>query len=137
MGVLTEVLVCQMKENVLIIGGAGFVGSHTADALLDQGYSVAIYDNLSEQVHRGEFPGYLSSEVEFVAGDVRDLESLARAVKSADVIYHLAAAVGVGVYSATPYYLRPPPRAGLLLGYASLGPAEIRRGIEALARLLR
>src|SRR5438874_8339197 len=85
-----------MNGKVLIVGGAGFVGSHTADALLEQGHSVTIYDNLSEQVHRGEFPGYLSPEVEFVAGDVRDLESLARAVKSADVIYHLAAAVGVG-----------------------------------------
>jgi GntR family transcriptional regulator/MocR family aminotransferase len=48
-----------------------------------------------------------------------------------------AADAGVGVYSAMPYYLRPPPRAGLLLGYASLGTSEIRRGIETLARLLR
>ena len=46
------------------------------------------------------------------------------------------AAVGVGVYSATPYYLRPPPRAGLLIGYASLTENEIRRGIELLRRCL-
>jgi Nucleoside-diphosphate-sugar epimerases len=85
-----------MKENVLIVGGAGFVGSHTADALLERGHAVTIYDNLSEQVHRGEFPSYLSSEVEFLKGDVRDLDSLARAVKNADIIYHFAAAVGVG-----------------------------------------
>src|ERR1051325_2443374 len=85
-----------MKGKVLIVGGAGFVGSHTADELLKRAYSVAIYDNLSEQVHRGEFPAYLSPDVEFLEGDVRDLELLARAVKGADVIYHLAAAVGVG-----------------------------------------
>jgi dTDP-L-rhamnose 4-epimerase len=83
-------------QNVLIVGGAGFVGSHTADALLRKGHSVTIYDNLSEQVHRGEFPAYLSPEVEFRKGDVRDLESLVRAVKGADVIFHFAAAVGVG-----------------------------------------
>jgi dTDP-L-rhamnose 4-epimerase len=85
-----------MSKNVLIVGGAGFVGSHTADALLRRGHSVKIYDNLSEQVHCGEFPAYLSREAEFMEGDVRDLDSLSRAVKGIDVIYHLAAAVGVG-----------------------------------------
>jgi GntR family transcriptional regulator / MocR family aminotransferase len=47
-----------------------------------------------------------------------------------------AAAAGVGVYPATPYYLHPPRRAGLLLGYASLSEAEIRRGIERLGQCL-
>jgi dTDP-L-rhamnose 4-epimerase len=83
-------------KTILIIGGAGFVGSHTADALLQRGHTVKIYDNLSEQVHHGEFPAYLSRDIEFIEGDVRDLESLSDAVKGADVIYHLAAAVGVG-----------------------------------------
>lgn len=83
-------------KNVLVIGGAGFVGSHTTDALLQQGHAVKIYDNLSEQVHGGEFPAYLSRDAEFITGDVRDLGSLSRAVRGADVIYHLAAAVGVG-----------------------------------------
>jgi GntR family transcriptional regulator / MocR family aminotransferase len=46
------------------------------------------------------------------------------------------AAAGVGVYPATPYYLRPPPRAGLLIGYASLTESEIRRGVELLAKCL-
>src|SRR4051812_32244821 len=83
-------------KKVLILGGAGFVGSHTADALLEQGHDVTVYDNLSEQVHGGEFPDYLSPEVEFIKGDVRDLESLSSAVQGADVIYNFAAAVGVG-----------------------------------------
>lgn len=83
-------------KNVLILGGAGFVGSHTADALLRRGHAVKIYDNLSEQVHQGEMPGYLSREAELIEADVRDLETLSRAVQGADVIYQFAAAVGVG-----------------------------------------
>jgi nucleoside-diphosphate-sugar epimerase len=83
-------------KKVLIIGGGGFVGSHTADALLSAGHSVQVFDNLSKQVHAAGFPVYLSPDVEFVDGDVRDLASLTKAVKGADAIYHLAAAVGVG-----------------------------------------
>ncbi|HEX2598363.1 MAG TPA: NAD(P)-dependent oxidoreductase, partial [Terriglobales bacterium] len=47
-------------KRVLITGGAGFVGSHTADALVKQGHDVRIFDSLSEQVHSGGFPSYLS-----------------------------------------------------------------------------
>ena len=83
-------------KKILILGGAGFVGSHTADALLQQGHSVVVFDNLSKQVHSGGFPPYLSSEVEFVQGDVRDLNALKKVVPKVDAIFHLAAAVGVG-----------------------------------------
>jgi dTDP-L-rhamnose 4-epimerase len=83
-------------KNILIIGGGGFVGSHTADALLSQGHSVKVLDNLNRQVHAGGFPDYLSREVEFIDGDVRDLSALCKAVTGADAIYHFAAAVGVG-----------------------------------------
>ena len=83
-------------KNVLIIGGCGFVGSHTADALLRAGHAVTIFDNLNNQVHRGEVPDYLSPEVEFTRGDVRDPEALRKVVAGSDAIYHLAAAVGVG-----------------------------------------
>jgi dTDP-L-rhamnose 4-epimerase len=83
---------------ILITGGAGFVGSHTADALLERGHSVRVFDNLDPQVHgeTPEIPGYLHHEVEFVRGDVRDREALKEAIADMDVIYHLAAAVGVG-----------------------------------------
>jgi len=83
-------------KNILIIGGAGFVGSHTADALLQQGHSVRVFDNLCEQVHGEVFPNYLSRNVEFIEGDVRDPVALAEALAGCEVIYHLAAAVGVG-----------------------------------------
>lgn len=83
---------------ILITGGAGFVGSHTADALLQKGHEVRVYDNLAPQVH-GEnagIPNYLNREVEFIKGDVRDRDALKKAIQGVEAIYHLAAAVGVG-----------------------------------------
>jgi len=85
-----------MSRKILVTGGAGFVGSHTVDALLAEGHSVRVFDNLSDQVHHGSFPEYLSREAEFVRGDVRDMEALRQAVTGVDVVYHFAAAVGVG-----------------------------------------
>jgi dTDP-L-rhamnose 4-epimerase len=83
-------------KKILILGGAGFVGSHTADALIQQGHSVVVFDNLSKHVHSSGFPSYLSPDVEFIEGDVRDLNALKKVVPKVDAIYHLAAAVGVG-----------------------------------------
>lgn len=87
-----------MGKNILITGGAGFIGSHLADELLRAGHSVRVLDNLSLQVHGpdGKRPEYLSREVELLIGDVRDSEVTRRSLKGIDAVYHLAAAVGVG-----------------------------------------
>jgi len=85
-----------MTNNILITGGAGFVGSHLADALLAAGHRVRVLDNLTRQVHGEEVPAYLPPEVEFVHGDVRDPAAVRRALDSVEVVFHLAAAVGVG-----------------------------------------
>ncbi len=85
-----------MPKRVLITGGAGFVGSHLADALLQRGHQVRIFDALTPQVHADGIPSYVSDQVEFQQGDMRDLDGVCRAVKGVDVIFHLAAAVGVG-----------------------------------------
>ena len=85
-------------KRVLITGGAGFVGSHLADELLENGYEVRALDNLAPQVH-GEGagrPDYLSDEVDLLVGDVRDASAVARALKGIDTVYHFAATVGVG-----------------------------------------
>ena len=84
-------------ETVLITGGAGFVGSFLADELLAHGYRVRVLDSLDEQVHGGDgVPDYLSGDVEFFDGDVRDSEAVSAALRGVDAVCHLAALVGVG-----------------------------------------
>ncbi len=93
-------------QRVLITGGAGFIGSHLTDLLLEKGYGVRILDNLSPQVHPDrQRPGYLTPDAELVIGDVRDAEAVAHALKDVDMVVHLAAAVGVGqsMYEITSY----------------------------------
>ena len=87
-----------MGKKILITGGAGFIGSHLADELINKGYSVRALDNLSEQVHgdRKQRPEYLNPEVELQIGDVRDKEAVLRALDGVDAVFHLAAMVGVG-----------------------------------------
>ena len=87
-----------MGKRYLIVGGAGFIGSHLADHLLQQGHAVRVYNSLLPQVHgqEGDWPSYLCGAVETVAGDVRDAGGLARALEGIDGVFHLAARVGVG-----------------------------------------
>ncbi|MGZ4278625.1 MAG: NAD-dependent epimerase/dehydratase family protein, partial [Solirubrobacteraceae bacterium] len=82
--------------HVLITGGAGFIGSHLADALLERGHGVRALDNLDPQVHPAGRPDYLNPEIELVVGDVRDHDAVARALDGVDTVVHFAAAVGVG-----------------------------------------
>jgi dTDP-L-rhamnose 4-epimerase len=84
--------------NVLLTGGAGFIGSHTTDALLAKGHRVRILDNLDPQIHivDDEFPRYLSRHAELVKGDVRDPDAVTTALNDIDIVYHLAAHTGVG-----------------------------------------
>jgi dTDP-L-rhamnose 4-epimerase len=85
------------RKQILVTGGAGFIGSHLADRLLERGYEVRVLDDLSPQVH-GEAlrPDYLSEGVELVRGDVRDPVAVRRALDGVDAVFHLAARVGVG-----------------------------------------
>src|SRR5690349_15355599 len=87
-----------MGERVLITGGAGFVGSHLADALAAAGHEVTLFDNLEPQVHGADTsrPAYLDPAHHLVRGDVRDAGALTPLVAGSDVVFHLAAMVGVG-----------------------------------------
>ncbi len=77
--------------NCLVTGGAGFIGSHTVDALLARGYRVRILDNLSMPVHLKGKPDYLSDKAEFILGDVRNKQDWVKALEGVDVVYHFAA----------------------------------------------
>lgn len=79
-------------NKVLCTGGAGFIGSHTVDLLLEKGYTVRILDNLSPPVHQGwNKPKYISKEAEFIIGDIRNKEVVKKALYGIDYIIHLAA----------------------------------------------
>lgn len=83
---------------VLITGGAGFIGSHTSDVLLDAGYQVTLLDNLTPQVHgpARQPPSYLNPEADLIIGDVTDPAAVDRALRGVDLVLHLASTVGVG-----------------------------------------
>jgi dTDP-L-rhamnose 4-epimerase len=84
------------NSSVLVTGGAGFVGSHLVDALLEQGHRVRVLDRLVSQVHGEGRPRYLHPDAEFVRGDVCDRALLEQVLEGVEVVYHLAAEVGVG-----------------------------------------
>lgn len=82
--------------NILVTGGAGFIGSHLVDALAGAGHRVRVLDLLVSQVHGGNSPQYLHPEAEFIHGDVCDTALLHTALDGIDAVYHEAAEVGVG-----------------------------------------
>lgn len=84
-----------MIKKVLVTGGAGFIGSHTVDVLIENGYEVVVLDNLEPQVHRVK-PGYLNPEAKYIWGDIRKKKDWRIALENVDAIIHLAAMVGVG-----------------------------------------
>jgi len=78
-------------EKVLVTGGAGFIGSHTVDALLEKGYHVRVIDNLDPRVHPQGQPAYVPQEIEFIEGDVCDKNAMERAMEEVSTVYHFAA----------------------------------------------
>ena len=85
-------------SHILITGGAGFIGSHTADALLAAGHRVRILDLLDPQIHgkARQFPLSLDPRIERMRGDVRRPADLAKSLKGIEIVYHFAAKTGVG-----------------------------------------
>lgn len=88
-----------MSKLILITGGAGFIGSHLSQRLLQIGFSLRILDPLSPQIH-GQVPRGLEwledGRVEFVRGSVTDRATLTSALKGVEYIVHLAAETGTG-----------------------------------------
>ncbi len=84
---------------VLVTGGAGFIGSHLVDALVESGHEVLAFDNLDPAAHPQppHLPAYANPKCRYVIGDVRDKAALQKVVDGVEVIFHHAAAVGSGI----------------------------------------
>ncbi len=85
------------NANVLVTGGAGFIGGHLVETLLANGYRVRVLDALVPQVHGKQTePQYLDQSAEFIRADVCDRAAVDAALDGIEVIFHEAAEVGVG-----------------------------------------
>lgn len=83
------------KSNILVTGGAGFIGSHFVEVALRRGLSVTVLDNLSTGNLDYLSPYLSDSQFEFVKGDIRRRSEVADVVKQAGTVVHLAALVSV------------------------------------------
>jgi UDP-glucose 4-epimerase len=82
-------------NKVVVIGGSGFLGSHTADVLTERGYRVVIYDQKKSR--------WIRDNQEFVAGDVLDSEELNDVVRGAKFLYHFAGTADIGEAKKNPF----------------------------------
>lgn len=90
-------------QKVLVTGAAGFIGSHLAEACVERGYRVTAFVHYNSANSWGWLEGSpLKSEMEIVAGDVRDYDSVSAALHGADTVFHLAALIGIPYSYASP-----------------------------------
>ena len=85
---------------VFITGGAGFIGSHLADALVARGDAVTILDNMS--TGSATNIAHLEGKIEIIKGDIRDVATVEKAMASTDLVLHMAAALGVNTILESP-----------------------------------
>src|SRR5256714_3507797 len=78
-------------KRALVTGGAGLIGSHVADLLRREGWSVRVLDNLEPEADRNGKPAWIADDAEFIEGDVVDRETITSALRDIDVVFHQAA----------------------------------------------
>ena len=130
-----------MSEKVLITGGAGFIGSALSLGLIDNGYSVVVLDNLSEQIHTKNYENsytyqLIKDRVEFYSGDVRNLEDWKKVLSGVQIIVHLAAETGTGqsMYQAQNYTRVNCEGTSILCDILTAGNHSVRKVILASSR---
>lgn len=86
------------NKNVLVTGGAGFIGSHLVEELLNEGCKVKAfvhYNSFSRNGWIDTFPKSIKKEIEIFSGDIRDGNGVKKSIKNTDVVFHLAALIGI------------------------------------------
>jgi len=133
-----------MDKNILITGGAGFIGANLTEKLLEKGYRITVLDNLLPQVH-GNHPEQTSpfyqrvkEKVNFVKGSVTSLRDLASAIVGQDIIVHLAAETGTGqsMYDIAHYTNTNIEGTALLLDYLANNKHGVRKIVFASSRAI-
>ena len=132
-----------MIKNILISGGAGFIGSNLALRLIEKNYSVTVLDNLSKQIH-GENPEQsflyksIAGKVIFIKGDVRNKEDWEKSLKGQDAVIHLAAETGTGqsMYEIYKYSHVNISGTALLLDIIANGQYPIKKIMVASSRAI-
>lgn len=87
-----------MKKRVLVTGSGGFVGSHLVEHLIDHGYQVRCFLRYTSRTNYGwleDLPKGKKEKLEIVAGDIRDADAVSKSIENIDIIFHLAALVGI------------------------------------------
>jgi dTDP-L-rhamnose 4-epimerase len=128
-------------KNILITGGAGFIGSRLCEKLYDKGYNITILDNLSEQIH-GTKESSLFKKIKgkctFIKGDVRNKEDWKIAIKGQEIIVHLAAETGTGqsMYEVEKYNAVNIMGTAYLLEILANSPHSVKKMIIASSRAI-
>ena len=97
-----------MSKKILITGACGFIGSHLAEMCIESGLDVVAFDRYNSNDHKGWLEeSEKRDEIEVVLGDIRDLDSVTRAMVGCDVVFHLAALIGIPYSYVSPLaYIR-------------------------------
>ena len=128
-------------KNILITGGAGFIGSRLCEKLYDKGYNITILDNLSEQIHGTEESSLfkkIKGKCTFIKGDVRNKEDWKIAIKGQEIIVHLAAETGTGqsMYEVEKYNAVNIMGTAYLLEILANSPHSVKKMIIASSRAI-
>lgn len=131
-------------KNILITGGAGFIGSNIALKLIQKGLKVTVLDNLSPQIH-GDNPEYTSplynsiiGKVNFIKGTVTSKDDWNNAIKDQDAIIHLAAETGTGqsMYEIQKYIDVNIGGTGIMLDILANQPHQVKKVVVAASRAI-
>ena len=83
-------------KKILITGGTGFIGSHLAELCIKKGYKVTVFDRYNPNYNLGNLAGSpFKEKIKFIFGDIRDYDSVNNAINKNDIVFHLAALIGI------------------------------------------